>query len=66
MNDSSVENAVKKVIGVAGGGIVGGTILAPLAVAGVAALGVATAPIAVPLAGAAILLGMWGGHKATE
>jgi hypothetical protein len=67
MADTKVDDAVKTTVAVGAGGLAGGTILAPVAMGAAAALGMVVAPWAViPIFGASILLGMWGGKKVKE
>lgn len=64
MPDTPVDEAVKTTVAVGAGGVAGGTIIAPVALGAAAALGMVVAPWAViPVFGASILLGMWGGKK---
>ena len=67
MADTPVDDAVKTGVAVGAGGVAGGTIIAPVALGAAAALGLVVAPwLVVPVFGASILLGMWGGKKVKE
>lgn len=67
MADNPVDDAVKTGVAVGAGGVAGATIIAPVLTGAAAAVGLVVAPWAVlPVMGASILLGMWGGKKVKD
>jgi hypothetical protein len=67
MADDPIDTAVKDTAAYGVGGVIGGTILAPVAMGAAAALGLVIAPWAVvPIIGASVLGGMWGGKKVRD